>query len=195
LPFTAASSKAARSCAACTATPPLYRCARGALVYDAAARGLIMPLKYSGREENAVMLAHHMARAGKNLLNEADILVPVPLHRDRRIARRYNQAALLAHALSALSGITVLADALRRIRSTPPLGDLSAQQRGELLQNAFEPHPGRAPYLPGQRVLLIDDVMTSGATAQACSQALLDAGAAHVDVLVACRVPLPSGER
>ena len=137
------------------------------------------------------MLAPHMARAGADLLARADVLVPVPLHRLRLFRRRYNQAALLAQALSRLSRVPAAVDALQRRRATVPLGEKSAAERAETVRDAFAVRPSRGPAITGRRVLLIDDVMTSGATANACADTLLRAGAAGVDVLVAARVPDP----
>jgi len=176
-----------RTCFACAAAPPLWRAARAAFIYDDSTRGLVLALKHGGREENAAMLAAHMVRAGRELLAQADALVPVPLHRSRRIARRYNQAALLAGEVARRSGVSHLADGLRRVRATPILGDLSAARRQETLRGVFAVNPRRADDINGQRLVLIDDVLTSGATSGACAAALLEAGAAHVDVLVACR--------
>jgi ComF family protein len=151
----------------------------------------VLPFKHADRTELAGVLAAHMARAGAALLHEADLLVPVPLHRRRLFQRRYNQAALLARALARPARIAVLPDALARLRATPPLGDKSAAERAVTVAGAFAVRPGRAMRIAGQRVLLIDDVMTSGATANACAAALLAAGAADVAVLVAARVPDP----
>jgi len=132
-----------------------------------------------------------MARAGAALLRRAELLVPVPLHRGRLFHRRYNQAALLAQALSRISGRSAVVDALVRVRPTVPLGDFSPGERAATVAGAFAVRPRRAADLAGKRVLLIDDVMTSGATANACAAVLLAAGAAAVDVLVAARVPDP----
>jgi len=132
-----------------------------------------------------------MARAGAALLRQAGLLVPVPLHRRRLMARRYNQAALLARALAGLSGVPSVPDALRRVRSTVPLGGLGAEARSMEVAGVFAVRARRAPLLAGRRVVLIDDVLTSGATCAGCTEVLLDAGAAAVDVLVAARVPDP----
>ena len=178
-------------CPACRDTPPLYAEARAALRYDRQARQLILPFKHADRIELARVLAPHMARAGAALLRRAELLVPVPLHRGRLFHRRYNQAALLAQALSRISGRSAVVDALVRVRPTVPLGDFSPGERAATVAGAFAVRPRRAVGLAGKRVLLIDDVMTSGATANACAAVLLAAGVAAVDVLVAARVPDP----
>ena len=178
-------------CPTCAEDPPAFARARAALRYDAHARRRILPLKHADRTDLARTLAPLMARAGAALLREADILVPVPLHRARLFQRRYNQAALLARALSRSSGLPTIPDALIRIRPTTALGDKSARERMEEVGGAFALRPARAAAIAGRRILLIDDVMTSGATADACARALLDAGAGAVDVLVAARVPDP----
>jgi ComF family protein len=178
-------------CPGCRAAPPVFLRARAALRYDAQGRRLILPFKHADRTEIAAVLAPHMARAGATLLREADLLVPVPLHRGRLFRRRYNQAALLAKAVARIAGRTCLPDALVRQRATASLGEKSAAERAAAVAGAFAVRPSRAPRLHGRRVVLIDDVMTSGATANACAAVLLAAGAASVDVLAAARVPDP----
>ncbi len=175
-------------CRDCRAEPPPWGEARAALVYDSASRSLILAFKNADRTEIAATLALHMQRAGAALLARADLLVPVPLHRWRLLARRYNQSALLAAALAKRSGRQALPDALRRIRVTQSLRRLPGAKRESLLMGAIAVRPGRAAAVAGRRILLIDDVLTSGATARACTRALLDAGAASIDVLVASRV-------
>jgi ComF family protein len=180
-----------KACAACLADPPAWSRARAAMVYDEHARRLILPLKHGDRTENARVLGFHMARAGAAVLAEADWLVPVPLHRLRLLRRRYNQAALLAQDLSRRSGVPALPDGLRRVRPTAMLADLSASRRAAELEGSIAVREARREQIAGRRILLIDDVLTSGATAGACARALLAGGALGVDVLVACRVPAP----
>ena len=176
-----------QACDDCLRDPPPWREGRAALRYDEQARRMILPFKHGDRVEVASALARHMARAGAPLLQEADLLVPVPLHRGRLLARRYNQSALLAHAIGRLSGRAVCADALRRLRATGSLGGQTRRQRAVTVAGAFDVRPHRVARVAGQRVLLVDDVLTTGATAGACTRALLAAGAASVDLLVAAR--------
>jgi ComF family protein len=182
-------------CQACEAKPPLFEAARAALLYDAHSRHLILPFKHGDRQELASVLAAHMARAGATLLARADLIVPVPLHRWRLFRRRYNQAALLARALGRLAGLPVLLDGLVRRRPTPPMGGKTAEERAQAVADVFQVRPARGGRLRGRRALLVDDVLTSGATANACTRALVAAGASAVDVLVAARVPDPRTTR
>ena len=192
VPF-ANASQASREgqCVICEAVPPEFDQARAALRYDSQGRRLILPFKHADRQELAGVLAPMMARAGAMLLRRADVLVPVPLHRRRLFQRRYNQAALLTRILARTGQRPALLDALARIRPTEALGDKSAAERTLIVADAFRVRPGRIAGIAARRVLMIDDVMTSGATANACAAALLAAGATAVDVLVAARVPDP----
>lgn len=192
VPFEAAGQGGLDSvCEGCRLHPPPWGAARAALRYDDQARRILMPFKYGDRVEVARALAPHMARAGGALLRHADLLVPVPLHRSRLLSRRYNQAALLVQALSLISGRPAVLDGLQRMRPTATLGRSSAAQRRAELAGAFRARPSRVAILADARVLLVDDVLTSGATAEACVRALLAAGVARVDVLAAARVPDP----
>jgi ComF family protein len=173
-------------CLACLGDPPPWRLARAALRYDSQARRIVLPLKHGDRVETAAALALHMARAGAALLREADVLVPVPLHRHRLLSRRYNQSALLAQAVARRVDCAVMPDALRRVRRTPSLAGKTRMERAAIVAGAFAMHPGRS--VAGKGVVLVDDVLTTGATARGCTQILLAAGASHVDVLVAARV-------
>jgi ComF family protein len=192
VPFSAeAQAGPERLCPSCQQHAPVYGQARAALRYNAAARRVILPFKHADRVELAGVLAGHMARAGAALLSSAEVLVPVPVHRARLFRRRYNQAAVLASVLSRRAGVATLPDALLRVRGTSPLAGKSAEERAAELIGAIEARPVRAKQIAGRRVLLIDDVMTSGATANACAAGLMAAGAAAVDVLAAARVPDP----
>jgi ComF family protein len=192
VPFAYAEQGGADSlCPKCRTEPPAFGQARAALRYDEHGRRLILPLKHADRIELAAILAGMMVRAGAALLRRTDILVPVPLHRRRLFQRKYNQAALLAVAIGRLRDLPVLPDALMRTRRTAPLDDKSPEERAREVAGSFQVRPSRDARIRGRRVLLIDDVMTSGATANACAQVMLQAGAAAVDVLLAARVPDP----
>lgn len=171
--------------------PPAYDRARAAVRYDDVARTLVQGFKYGDRLDLTPMMGRWMARAGHELLAEAEALVPVPLHWRRLWARRFNQSAALAGAIAGLAGVPVLFEALRRVRATPQQVGLNKSERAVNVQGAFRVLPAQKPAVAGKRLLLIDDVLTSGATAEACARALLRAGAAHVDVLVFARVVAP----
>lgn len=170
------------------ADPPAYRRARAAVRYDDVARTLVHALKYQDRTDLAPTLGGWMARAGAELLGEADVLIPVPLHWRRGWTRRYNQSGALARVIGRHSGVPFDGDALRRIKSTQQQIGLSRAERARNVQGAFQITPDRKARMQGRRILLVDDVLTSGATADACARALLRAGAANVDVLVFARV-------
>ena len=179
-------------CPSCIARPPSFAEARAPLAYDQHARPLVLAFKHADRTELAGLLAPLMASAGAALLARARCIVPVPLHPSRLRQRGYNQSALLARALARRSGVSALLDGLRRVVRTPSLGEHDHAERLRIMTDAIE--AGGADF-HGRRVLLVDDVMTSGATANACARALLGAGATAVDVLVAARVPAPDLDR
>jgi ComF family protein len=170
------------------ANPPAYARARAAVRYDDVARTLVHALKYHDRTDLAPAMGRWMARAGEELLAEADVLVPVPLHWRRSWSRRYNQSGALARVIEQQSSVPVASDVLRRIRPTAQQIGLNRSQRASNVQGAFKAAADRTAAIQGRRVVLIDDVLTSGATADACARALLRARAAQVDVLVFARV-------
>ena len=170
------------------ANPPAYRRARAAVRYDDVARTLVHALKYQDRTDLAPTMGRWMARAGRELLDEADVLVPVPLHWRRAWGRRYNQSGALAGEIGRQSGVQVATEALRRVRPTEQQIGLSRAQRAANVQGAFKVATDRMADVQGRRVVLVDDVLTSGATSDACARALLRAKAAEVDVLVFARV-------
>jgi ComF family protein len=170
------------------ASPPAYQRARAAVRYDDVARTLVHALKYQDRTDLAPALGRWMARAGGELLTGADMLVPVPLHWRRAWRRRYNQSGALARVIERQSGVRVRGEVLRRVRATEQQIGLSRAQRATNVQGAFQVSADRQPEVQGRRIILIDDVLTSGATLDACARALLRAKAAQVDVLVFARV-------
>jgi len=178
-------------CGACLRARPAFDRARAVMRYDARGRALVLGFKHGDRTEGAPSYATWLARAGAELLAEAEILSPVPLHWRRQFTRRYNQAALLAQALARRSGVPLVPDLLRRRRATPSQGHLSAAARARNVAGAFAVNPARAEALAGRRVLLIDDVLTTGATAAACAATLRRGSASGVDVLVLARVARP----
>jgi ComF family protein len=170
------------------ADPPAYQRARAAVRYDDVARALVSAFKYGDRLDLAPLLGGWMARAGAELLDGADALVPVPLHWRRLWTRRFNQSAALAAAIARASGVAVARGALRRVKATQQQVGLSRSERAGNVEGAFRVAPDAKAQVTGRRLILIDDVLTSGATADACARALLRAGAAEVDVLVLARV-------
>jgi len=170
------------------AAPPAYTRARAAVRYDEVARTLVHALKYQDRTDLAPPMGRWMARAGQELLGEADMLVPVPLHWRRGWSRRYNQSGALARVIEGESRVNLRGDVLRRIRATEQQVGLSRPQRASNVQGAFKVADESQSEVQGRRVIVIDDVLTSGATVDACARALLRAKAAQVDVLVFARV-------
>ena len=179
-------------CGSCHAKPHHFDRARSLCKYDDASKALILGLKHGDRLDHVPGLSRWLARAGGELLVGADLIVPVPLHRWRLWKRRYNQAAILAKHLSGISGKPHRPLVLVRTRPTPSQGEMpSAKARRRNVLSAFKVPPEQRVELRGRNVLLVDDVLTTGATLDACARALKRGGAARVDVLTVSRVVRP----
>jgi ComF family protein len=176
-------------CPQCASEPPVYDRARAALRYDDGSRGLILAFKHADRTDTAPAFGAWLARAGAELLADADLLAPVPLHRLRLLRRGYNQAAVLARFLARETGLPMLPQLLLRCRATRSQQGLSGQARlDNVTGGAFRVAHRHRARLAEARVVLIDDVMTTGATIGSCARVLKRAGAARVDVLTLARV-------
>lgn len=172
--------------AAAIANPPVYDRARAVASYGAKMRELIQSFKYGDRPEGVPLFGRWLAQAGAEILQEADLIVPVPLHRAKLWSRRFNQSAMLALEVSKHAHKPVDCSLLARVKRTGSQVGLSATERKKNVAGAFRVVGERAG-LRGKRIVLIDDVVTTGATAEACARTLKRAGAASVDVLALAR--------
>jgi ComF family protein len=179
-------------CAGCIARPPAYDKARAVMRYDEASRGPILALKHGDRLDLSPPFARWLDRGGRALIDAADVVIPVPLHPFRLWTRRYNQSAELARALARLANKETAFLALVRSRATPSQGAMrSAKARRRNMLGAFKVPPRHKSAIAGRNILLVDDVLTTGATVEACARALKRAGAAKVFVLALARVVRP----
>lgn len=173
-------------CARCSVKRPAFDRARAAMAYDDGSRALILSFKHGGRTEALASFAAQMRRAGRDILTEADMLIPVPLHPTRLIKRRYNQATLLARALAKITPAQFAPDVLFRTRKTDSQGGFNARARAENVRGAFSVK--NFEVIKGRNLVLVDDVLTTGATLEACARTLKKFGAARVDGICLARV-------
>ena len=164
--------------------PPKWNRARGAVLFNERSQHLVHSLKYRDRHEVVSSMAAMMVHAGRDILGDADIIVPVPLHRWRLWSRRYNQSALLANEIARSIDVACEPALVSRLRNTRSQVGLDGKQRGRNVKGAFAVEDALVPLVLGRRVVLVDDVMTSGSTASECANAIAEAGASNVDVLV-----------
>jgi ComF family protein len=175
-------------CAACLGRRPAFDHARAACLYDEHARDLILKLKHADRTDLAGLFARWLARATADIAPELDAVVPVPLHWRRLVTRRYNQSAEIGRPLARLLGLRYFADAVARTRPTQSQGGKSADGRRRNVAGVFQVPRRWHARIQGARLLIVDDVLTTGATVEGCARALKAAGAARVDVAVIARV-------
>lgn len=173
-------------CARCSVRRPDYDRARAPMAYDDGSRALILSFKHGGRTEGLTSFAAQMRRAGRDMLTDAEFLIPVPLHPTRLVKRRYNQATLLARALAKICPAEFAPDILFRTRRTDSQGGFNARARVENVRGAFSVKQPET--IKGRKLVLIDDVLTTGATLEACARSLKQAGAARVDGICLARV-------
>jgi len=174
-------------CDGCMEVPPPWVQGRAAMVYKNTGRKLVLALKHGDRQEMAQPAGLWMANMMREGLAADTLVVPVPLHWSRLLKRRYNQSALLAKSIAQKMDLSWCPDALVRVKRTPSLGGLGHKERAKILNNTIRPHPKRGVRLADKPVLLIDDVMTSGATLAACTRACHAAGSGPVRVLTLAR--------
>lgn len=175
-------------CDDCLSMPRPWESGRAALSYRDAGRRVVLALKHADRLDLVPACADWMVRAGRPVLTEGTVLVPIPSHWTRLLSRRYNQAAELCRAVSKLSGLPSVPDALIRTKRTPKQDGMTVEARFANMAGAVVANPKAIKRLQGCRICLIDDVMTSGATLSAATRALHDAGAERVCTLVLARV-------
>ncbi len=192
-PFEHGTASSSTLCAGCLRRTPNFDVARAALRYDGASRRLVLGLKYGDRTEGTRTFARWLARSAGQAIKGAEAVIPVPLHPFRLFRRRYNQAGLMAGALARELGCRFDARSLYRKKPTPSQGGLNRRQRFKNVRSAFDVRKARRQAISGSHVILVDDVMTTGATVETCARVLKRAGAARVSVLTLTRVAEPMG--
>lgn len=177
-------------CSSCLNHKEPFRQLRAAIFYEEMSKGIILRFKHQDALHLSKPFAHWLAQAYTHFDQTHDVMIPVPLHWTRLFKRRYNQAALLSQDLSRLIKVPTLLNGLKRVKRTPSQGVFSASGRKHNVKNAFVVHPDSLNAIKNRRIVLVDDVFTTGATVRACAEVLLDAGALNVDVLALARVQL-----
>jgi len=175
-------------CTKCLAEKPVYDHARAAFVYNEFSRSMILSLKHGDRTDGVRTYASWMARAVAESLSDCDMVIPVPLHYSRLHSRRFNQSGLLAQSLARQTGLSFVPDLLKRRRRTPSQKGRDLQARRRNVRGAFDVSARWVPALQDSSILVVDDVLTTGATVDACASALKQAGAGKVDVVTLARV-------
>lgn len=175
-------------CASCLGEPPPFKIARAALKYNDASRDIILGFKHADKLHVVSAFVPWLRRAGRDVLEEADVIVPVPLHHRRLLARRYNQAAIIAEALAKDAALDYVPDVLQRVRATPSQGHLTMKERFKNVRRAFAVCKRHKEAFRGKTIVLVDDVFTTGATVGECAKVLMKAGAKAVHVLTLARV-------
>lgn len=186
--FDTGEAKEGNICGVCQKEPPVFDKARAALVYDDASRDIILGFKHGDQTQSVPSFVPWLMQSGYDLLEKADYLIPVPLHRWRILRRRFNQSALIAQYLSKEVRIPYLLEVLERVRATETQGHLQVNERKRNVRNAFSVNSDYLDDIKNKHLVLIDDVYTTGATVTECTKVLLKAGAASVDILTLARV-------